>query len=100
MQPLSLIHIPPHEDPALWHQKGSFSEQYHCRRKTSKLQQAIEDCLSQQSHDYNNILTWAARCVGFFGLLTCGEFLTPDDAGFNPKHTSVIGRCGTYQPRG
>ena len=38
MQPLSLIHIPPREDPALWHQKSSFSEQSHCHRKTSKLQ--------------------------------------------------------------
>ena len=52
--------------------------------------QAIKGGLSQWPHDCNNILTWAARCVGFFGFLYCTEFLIPYDAGFNPNtHLSL-----------
>ena len=30
-------------------------------------------------------MVWAACCTGFFGFLRSGEFLTPDDAEFDPQ---------------
>lgn len=57
---------------------------------TASLMRDIKGSLSQQPRDYDNIIIWAACCAGFFGLLCCGEFITPADVGFDPNtHLSL-----------
>ena len=51
---------------------------------TATLLRKIKSVLAQQSSEYQNVLTWAACCTGFFGFLRCGEFLVPDGATFSP----------------
>ena len=46
---------------------------------TLQLLQNIYTYLSQQPHRYNNILMWAACCLGFFGFLRVSDFTTPSD---------------------
>ena len=43
---------------------------------------SIKSVLSQKGFSYYNILIWAARCVGDFGYLHCGEFLVPEEIDF------------------
>ena len=47
--------------------------------------QMMKQSLAINSHSYENVLLWAACCVGFFGFLSCAQFLTPDDVPFNPQ---------------
>ena len=57
---------------------------------TSTLLRRIKSVLAQQHSEYQNVLTWAACCTGFFGFLRCGEFLVPDGAVFCPDiHLSI-----------
>ena len=41
---------------------------------------------SKQSHHYNNIPTWAACCLAFFGFLHVSEFTTLSDTQYDPLH--------------
>ena len=52
---------------------------------TITLMQRIKQSLAVNPHSYENVLLWAACCTGFFGFLRCAEFLTPDDAPFDPQ---------------
>ena len=57
---------------------------------TLQLLQNIYRHLSQQPHHYNNILTWAACCLAFFGFLRVSEFTVPSDTQYDKDcHLSV-----------
>ena len=57
---------------------------------TLQLLQNIHTQPSQQPHHYNNILTWAACCLAFFGLLRVSEFTTPSDTQYDKDcHLSI-----------
>ena len=57
---------------------------------TLQLLQNIHAQLSQQPHHYNNILTWAACCLAFFGFLRVSEFTTPSDTQYDKDcHLSI-----------
>ena len=50
---------------------------------TASIMRRIKSVLTREGALYYNILTWAARCVEFFGFLQCGEFLVPDGSDFD-----------------
>ena len=57
---------------------------------TLQLLQKIHAQLSKQPHHYNNILTWAACCLAFFGFLRVSEFTTPSDTQYDEDcHLSI-----------
>ena len=57
---------------------------------TLQLLQNIYTQLSQQPQSYNNILTWAACYLAFFGFLRVSEFTTPSDTQYDKDcHLSI-----------
>ena len=57
---------------------------------TSTLMYRIKLSLGSNPKAFENILIWAACCIGFFGFLRCGEFLVPDGVTFDPMvHLSI-----------
>ena len=50
----------------------------------------MHNYISQQPQSYNNILTWAACCLAFFGFLHMSEFTTPSDTQYDKDcHLSI-----------
>ena len=62
------------------------------------IKQAIKGFLSQQSHDYDNNLGCMLCRILWSSLLR--RISHTWWCRLHPQHTSVIGQCGTYQPRG
>ena len=57
---------------------------------TATLMRRIKLSLGNSPKAFDNVLIWAACCVGFFGFLRCGEFLVPDGASYDPLyHLSI-----------
>ena len=57
---------------------------------TSAVMSRIKVALARDPTNYQNILTWAACCVGFFGFLRTGEFITPDGCPYDASlHLSI-----------
>ena len=54
---------------------------------TATLMRRIKLSLGNSPKAFDNVLIWAACCVGFFGFLRCGEFLVPDGASYDPPCT-------------
>ena len=52
---------------------------------TTGMMLKIKASPAQEPHSFENRLVWAAACMGFFGFLRCSEFLTPDNAPFDPQ---------------
>ena len=52
---------------------------------TITMMRNIQQSLAAKPHQAENRMVWAACCTGFFGFLRSGEFLTPDDAEFDPQ---------------
>ena len=51
---------------------------------TVTIMEKIKHSLASEPLCVENRMVWAACCTGFFGFLRCAEFLTPDDAIFDP----------------
>ena len=52
---------------------------------TIQLMRRMRAVLLQESHNYDNILLWAACCTAFFGFLRCSEFTVPSIQDYDPS---------------
>ena len=67
---------------------------------TGTVMARLRASLARDPSNYQNILTWAACCTGFFSFLRAGEFVTPDVGPFNPSVHLSVGDVAFNQEEG